>query len=248
VTDVHTTIDKGRLGWLMLLVGTLLLTGAALAPGAQADPKGVAKGWHEHHDGEATSAPATTAAPVTVASSGANRDCGAYCPSGVGLPSGNGNGGGAATGKPCAGCVGNADDKNPPGQANDGSDHNNGYECDGNHGVGRTNPAHSGCKTTTTVPKTTTTKVPNTTTTVPKTTTTVPKTTTTVPGTTTTVNPSTTPTTAPPNVLGATFTRTDPAALARTGDRTSPLFALGLLLEVAGATLLVIARRRRAIG
>ncbi len=62
-----------------------------------------------------------------------------------GSASQNGNGGGSAKGRPCAGCVGNADDKNPPGQAPDGSDHNAGYECDRNSGVGRTNPAHTGC-------------------------------------------------------------------------------------------------------
>jgi hypothetical protein len=64
------------------------------------------------------------------------------CPAGE---SQNGNGNGNANGKPCAGCVGNADDKNPPGQYPDGSDHNNGYECDGNSGIGKTNPAHTGC-------------------------------------------------------------------------------------------------------
>ncbi|MDQ1396053.1 MAG: hypothetical protein QOG64_1312 [Acidimicrobiaceae bacterium] len=63
-----------------------------------------------------------------------------------GSASQNGNGNGNAGGKPCAGCVGNADDKNPKGQAPNGSDHNNGYECDGNHGVGKGNPAHSGCQ------------------------------------------------------------------------------------------------------
>jgi hypothetical protein len=62
-----------------------------------------------------------------------------------GSPSQNGNGGGTATGKPCAGCVGAADNKNPKGQMPDGSDHNNGYECDGNNGIGKTNPAHTGC-------------------------------------------------------------------------------------------------------
>ena len=67
-----------------------------------------------------------------------------------GSPSGNGNGGGKATGKPCAGCVGKADNKNPPGQLPNGSDANAGYECDRNHGIGRTNPAHTGCTTTTT--------------------------------------------------------------------------------------------------
>jgi LPXTG-motif cell wall-anchored protein len=61
----------------------------------------------------------------------------------------NGNGGGKATGKPCAGCVGKADNKNPKGQRPNGSDHNNGYECDGNHGIGRGNPAHTGCQPST---------------------------------------------------------------------------------------------------
>src|SRR3954453_22071770 len=74
------------------------------------------------------------------------------CPAG---PSQNGAGDGQANGKPCAGCVGNADDKNPKGQATSGpSDHNNGYECDqkgrsaneGNNGVGFGNPAHTGCQ------------------------------------------------------------------------------------------------------
>jgi hypothetical protein len=77
---------------------------------------------------------------------------------------GNGQeyGPGLQTGKPCAGCVGNADDKNPPGQSPDGSDHNSGYECDGrdrpadnqqgngNHGIGDENPAHTGCESTAT--------------------------------------------------------------------------------------------------
>jgi hypothetical protein len=69
-----------------------------------------------------------------------------------GSPSGNGNGNGQATGKPCAGCVGNADDKNPKGQMPNGSDHNAGYECDRNHGIGQTNPAHTGCRQTTVNP------------------------------------------------------------------------------------------------
>ena len=66
----------------------------------------------------------------------------------------NGAGDGQATGKPCEGCVGAADDKNPAGQADTGpTDANNGYECDqkgrgpneGNNGVGFGNPAHTGC-------------------------------------------------------------------------------------------------------
>lgn len=69
-----------------------------------------------------------------------------------GTASDNGNDSGGAGGRPCAGCVGNADDKNPPGQFKDGDDSNKGYECDGNNGVGGKksspaagNPAHTGC-------------------------------------------------------------------------------------------------------
>lgn len=76
---------------------------------------------------------------------GANQH-GSYDSTRDGSPSGNGNGGGEAKGKPCAGCVGKADNKNPRGQHPDGSDHNKGYECDGNHGIGRSNPAHTGCR------------------------------------------------------------------------------------------------------
>ena len=57
------------------------------------------------------------------------------------------------TGKPADGSVGNADDKNPPGQYKNGGDANHGYECDvkgqpngGNNGVGKGNPAHTPCK------------------------------------------------------------------------------------------------------
>lgn len=60
-------------------------------------------------------------------------------------PSNNGNGDGKALGRPCAGCVGNADDRQPPGQTLDGTDADAGYECDTNAGVGRSNPAHTGC-------------------------------------------------------------------------------------------------------
>ena len=77
-------------------------------------------------------------------SGGANQLCGAYCPN-PGGPSENGNGGGNATGRPDAGTVGNADAKNPPGQFPDGTDSNNGYECDGNNGIAKGNPAHTAC-------------------------------------------------------------------------------------------------------
>jgi hypothetical protein len=90
--------------------------------------------------------------PYPSEGNGANHS-GPYDDTCVPAPSGNGNGGGNATGKPCAGCVGNADEKNPKGQYPGGGgshyagDHNNGYECDGNHGIARTNPAHTGCAT-----------------------------------------------------------------------------------------------------
>jgi hypothetical protein len=82
---------------------------------------------------------------------GANNggNCGAYCSTRDGSASQNGNGKGKATGKPCAGCVGKADNKNPKGQRPNGHDHNNGYECDGNHGIGKGNPAHTACTPTT---------------------------------------------------------------------------------------------------
>ena len=62
-----------------------------------------------------------------------------------------GDHGGGGNGK-CAGCDGKSDYKNPQGQYK--NDHNNGYECDHNGGVGKGNPAHSRCKrpTTTTCP------------------------------------------------------------------------------------------------
>jgi len=97
-----------------------------------------------------TSGTVTSPQPISKADAhtgGANGQCpgGAYCSTRNGAPSGNGNGNGIAVGKPCAGCVGKADNKNPQGQRPNGSDHNAGYECDRNHGIGRTNPAHTGC-------------------------------------------------------------------------------------------------------
>jgi LPXTG-motif cell wall-anchored protein len=79
---------------------------------------------------------------------GANGKCpgGPYCSTRDGSPSQNGRGDGKATGKPCAGCVGKADNKNPAGQYPNGTDANAGYECDRNSGVGQTNPAHTGCR------------------------------------------------------------------------------------------------------
>ncbi|MDQ3849894.1 MAG: hypothetical protein M3296_04670, partial [Actinomycetota bacterium] len=119
---------------------------------------------------------------------GANADCpsGPYCATtSTTTPSANGNGNGQATGRPCAGCVGSADDKNPPGQLPGPEDANAGYECDKNSGIGQGNPAHTGCNQTTTTTPTTTTP-----------TTTTPPTTT--PVTTTPVTPPPPPPPPPP--------------------------------------------------
>lgn len=98
----------------------------------------------------ATSAPQrSSSAGTTGRSSGRGANVsGPYDPSGVGLPSGNGKSEDNNGRRPCAGCVGRADTKNPPGQLPGGNDSNRGYECDENEGVGKTNPAHSRCSTT----------------------------------------------------------------------------------------------------
>lgn len=116
-------------------------------------------------DGTAgTSGDVSKPQPVSTAdanSGGANGQCsgtpqtnGIYCSTRQGDPSGNGNQvAGNHTGEPCAGCVGKADNKNPPGQEKSnpmGTFPNNGYECDHNNGIGKTNPAHTGCTSPTT--------------------------------------------------------------------------------------------------
>ncbi|NUT93165.1 MAG: LPXTG cell wall anchor domain-containing protein [Saccharothrix sp.] len=157
----------------------------------------------------------------------------------------NGNGDGQQVGQPCAGCVGNADNKNPPGQLPGGSDGNAGYECDRNAGVGRSNPAHTGC--TETNPPTTT--VPTTTSTSTSTSTSTNTSTSTSTSDTSTSTSSSTQTPAggarnnPQNPVAAVL---DEAALAFTGANTSWLVLLGLLSVSAGAMALLITRRRRA--
>src|SRR6266513_255286 len=78
-----------------------------------------------------------------------------------GSASQNGKGDGKAGGKPCAGCVRKADNKNPPGQLPGGSDSNAGYECDRNQGVGQGNPAHTSCTESTTSPAQSPTPTPS---------------------------------------------------------------------------------------
>jgi hypothetical protein len=136
-------------------------SGQAAAASTKAhSPSGGAASSHRTSGTAGTSGDVSKPQPRSNAdqnSGGANGECGSYCSTRDGSASKNGDpkgtGGGAATGKPCAGCVGKADNKNPPGQYKDGSDHNAGYECDRNQGIGKTNPAHTGCTTSTTTPE-----------------------------------------------------------------------------------------------
>ena len=150
--------NLGRRAFLATAV--LLFSIFAASPGAHAAPpdEGEAGGRSADHrnDSEARSQPGPAASgsanleepqPASTADfsgNGAN-DHGAYDSTRDGSASENGNGDGAAVGQPCAGCVGKADNKNPLGQLPNGSDANRGYECDTNRGVGKTNPAHTGC-------------------------------------------------------------------------------------------------------
>src|SRR5258708_29365707 len=90
-----------------LLVAALILFAGAAALGSRQEP-----GCNQTPNG--------------ATGPGANHS-GRYDDTCTGAPSGNGNGNGNANGKPCAGCVGKADEKNPQGQFPDGSDHNRGY-------------------------------------------------------------------------------------------------------------------------
>jgi hypothetical protein len=167
------SIKKRITLWTTLLTGVLLVVGTSImipTVSASVDAGGPLKGCDQAAPGPG----------------------GPYDSTCDGSPSGNGNGGGNAGGKPCAGCVGSADDKNPPGQLPGPQDNNNGYECDGNSGIAKGNPAHSGCAATTTTIASTTTTLGSTTTTLGSTTTTLGSTTTTLGSTTTTIPPSTT--------------------------------------------------------
>lgn len=141
------------------------------------------------------------------------------------------NGDGEPGNRPEDGSVGNADDQDPKGQGS--NDPNSGYECDDNYGVGKGNPAHTGC-TTTTRGGTTPTTVGNS------------PTTTVVSGNTTTTTTAAQPTTiveigqplaiqaspAPRAVEGASVTQ-----LARTGTALNVLAVLGLVLLGVGFLL-----------
>ena len=114
-------------------------------------------GGHAHGRTAGTFGDVSQPQPLSTAdmnTGGANGQCpgGPYCSTRDGSPSLNGSGDGKAVGRPCAGCVGRADNKNPAGQLPDGTDANAGYECDRNSGIGRSNPAHTSCRTNLTPP------------------------------------------------------------------------------------------------
>lgn len=134
--------------------GQLNKTDATATTSSTATDSNAAPGSSDHSAGNAsTTGDVSSPQPPSTAdqnNTGANNTSASnpYASTRDGSPSLNGNGNGNATGKPCAGCVGKADNKNPKGQAPGGSDRNAGYECDRNHGIGRSNPAHTGCKST----------------------------------------------------------------------------------------------------
>lgn len=146
-----------RTGILLVAFASVFAVSAAPAladPGngnGSPNPPGQANGAASGHatDGTAgTSGSPTMPQPLSPADGsgdGANTASGPYTSTRDGSPALNGNGDGLAVGKPCAGCVGKADNKDPRGQLPNGTDANAGYECDGNSGIGRTNPAHTGC-------------------------------------------------------------------------------------------------------
>ena len=177
------------------------------------------------HDEEALDEP-QPASNADFSGNGANEH-GPYDSTRDGSPSENGRGDGTAVGKPCAGCVGDADNKNPKGQMPNGTDHNKGYECDENRGIGQSNPAHTGCVVASTPDSPLTPLTPNT-----PLTPTVQAVDAMVLGVTFTASPL-----APPAVLAAQASR--PAAveaLATTGAPFAllPLVSIGFALVLAG--------------
>jgi len=141
------------------LVAALAFTTAAGAVSDNASSTGAAHANSDASDHQSsgtagTSGVVTEPQPLSNADDngvGANVP-GPYDSTRDGSPSMNGSDNGVAVGKPCAGCVGQADNKNPPGQLPGGSDLNAGFECDRNQGIGQTNPAHTGCVSSTVTP------------------------------------------------------------------------------------------------
>jgi hypothetical protein len=229
------SITKGAL--VALLTGTILVTVG-----------GTASAGEGRGTGTKSSTESTKGAK---SSNSANSGCGEYCSTRDGSPSRNGNGGGKATGRPEAGSVGKADNKNPKGQYRNGSDSNNGYECDGNNGIAKGNPAHTGCTASAPVSPVApapapapapVVSVPQAPVVAPDTTPVVPEAPAKVLGVkfvapakngTAVVSPASK---VAPQVLGTRFTRTStaPAALPFTGGMTLELVFAALALVIAG--------------
>ena len=152
---ISRCISKRRAG-VALLIGVAVF-GIALAGEASAAPKAgkdrgksaIAHAKNAERKGKVVYAPAS---PTTVVVPARSIEA-------ASVPAPNGNGNGKATGKPCAGCVGNANSKTPPGQKADGSDKNKGHRCDANNGIGKGTPAHKGCAVATVAKPTAAVKV-----------------------------------------------------------------------------------------
>jgi hypothetical protein len=217
----------------LIALGLITMTGVATAdPGngkgaANASDNANGKGLVTNDSGTSASTAPTTSGDTTQPQPASNADfsgngantSGTFDSTRNGSPSLNGNGGGKATGKPCAGCVGKADNKNPPGQS--AGDKNHGYECDSNNGIGKTNPAHTGCQPAT--PIVTPPLTP--------------------PGTPPDVLGETLVRTVRPQVLGLQLSRSA-GALASTGGNTAGLVEVALLLMGLGVVMVAASRRR----
>src|SRR4051794_2244690 len=144
---MQASTPKGRCPWARsaVIAGVLALSFVGFAGTASAQPGNGQSDVHSSPNSKVHSTDGTAGTSGDVSSpqppsnadqngTGANTT-GPYDSTRDGSASGNGNGSGNATGKPCAGCVGKADNKNPPGQQPGPSDANNGYECDGNNGI-----------------------------------------------------------------------------------------------------------------
>lgn len=226
-------------------------TGKPDEKGAPRSDRGKTKSsQHESSQGKPSSEDTNSPQPPSNADysgNGANTH-GPYDSTRDGSPSQNGEGDGKAKGKPCAGCVGKADNKNPPGQLPGGSDPNAGYECDANKGVGKGNPAHTSCQEQPPTPTPPETTPPETTTpkTAPPTTTTAPPpttdtTATTRPETTTPPTPTSPGETQPP--AGGEAPEAAPEALPTTGVNAMLPLLGGLVAVLLGGVLLLVGRR-----
>jgi hypothetical protein len=136
-----------RLAAALMVAGALGVAGFVLF----GSPVGAAPGDHGNSPAQQTYTDPQPPSNGDFSGHGANTH-GPYDSTRDGAASQNGKGDGTALGKPCAGCVGKADNKNPQGQLPGGSDPNAGYECDRNQGVGQGNPAHTSCTQSTTSP------------------------------------------------------------------------------------------------